>query len=70
MDPLLALYQQYWQLDRLVAHVCYTANGDVCHTAVILNAAHGNIQQPAHSLIAVQTCRSQSHFLPYITSHC
>ena len=25
----------------------------VCHTAAILHAAHGNVQQPAHNLIAV-----------------
>ena len=36
-----------------MAHVCYKANSDVCHTAAILDAAHGNIQQPAHNLIAV-----------------
>ena len=29
------------------------ANSDVCHTAVILDAAHGNVQQPVHNLIAV-----------------
>ena len=28
-------------------------NSDVCHTAVILDAAYGNIQQPAHNLVAV-----------------
>ena len=53
VDPLLVPYQQYWQLDRLMAHVCYKANSDVCHTAVILDVAHGNIQQPAHNLVAV-----------------
>ena len=53
MDPLLAPYQQYSQLDRLVAHVCYKANSDVSHTAAILDAAHGNVQQPPHNLIAV-----------------
>ena len=41
------------QLDRLVARICYKANGDVCRTAVILDAAHGNIQQPAHNLVSV-----------------
>ena len=40
------------------------ANSDVCHTAAILDAAHGNVQQPAHNLVTVLTCRSQSHFLP------
>ena len=49
IDPLLAPYQ----LDSLVAHVCYKANRDVCHTAAILDAAHGNVQQPAHNLVAV-----------------
>ena len=53
MDPLLAPYEQYWQLDSLVAHACFKANSDVCHTAAILDAAHGNVQQPAHNLIAV-----------------
>ena len=45
-------YQQYWQMDRLVAHVYYKATSDECH-AVILNAAHGNVQQPADNLVAV-----------------
>ena len=32
IDPLLAPYQQYLRLDRLVAHECYKANSDVyCH---------------------------------------
>ena len=53
MDPLLAPYQQYTQLDRLVAHVCYKANSNVSHTAAILDAAHGKVQQPAHNLITV-----------------
>jgi len=32
--------------------------------------AHGtcSIQQPIYNSVAVQTCRSQSHFLPYMTS--
>ena len=30
------------RLLRIVAHVCYKANSNVCHTAVILDAAHGN----------------------------
>jgi len=29
-----------------VAHVYYKANSDVCHTAAILEVAHGNLQQP------------------------
>jgi len=35
---------------------------------VILDVAYG-IQQPAHNPVTstVQTCRSQSHFLPYMT---
>ena len=49
VDPLLAPYR----LDRLVAHVCYKANSDVCHTAAILDAAHRSVQQPAHNLVAV-----------------
>ena len=53
VDPLLAPYQQYRRLDRLVAHVCYKANSDVCHTAAILDAAHRSVQQPAHNLVAV-----------------
>ena len=40
-------------MNRLVAHVCYKANSDVCHTAAILDAAHGNVQQAAHNLVAV-----------------
>ena len=28
-----------------MAHVCYKANSDVCHTAAILYAAHGDVQQ-------------------------
>ena len=53
VDPLLAPYQQYWQLDHLVAHVCYKANSDVCHIAAILDVAHGKVQQPADNLVAV-----------------
>ena len=49
-DPFLAPYQHYRQLDSLVAHVCYKANSDVCHTAAILDAAHDNVQQSAHNL--------------------
>ena len=30
-----------WQLDRLVAYICYKANSNVCHTAAILDVAHG-----------------------------
>ena len=44
-DPLLAPYQQYSRLDSLVAHVCYKVNNDVCHTAAILDAAHGNVER-------------------------
>ena len=29
------------------------ANSSVCHSAVILDVAHGNVQQPADNLIAV-----------------
>ena len=61
-------YQLFWLLDCLVAHVCYQANCYVCHTAAILDVAHCNIQQPAHNLVAVYTCYSQSHFLPCIAS--
>ena len=25
----------------------------MCHTAAILDAAHGNVQRPAHNLVAV-----------------
>ena len=41
------------------ANVCYNTLlsmvilSDVCHTAANLNAAHGNVQQPAHNLVAV-----------------
>jgi len=35
---------------------------------VILDVAYGSVQQPAHNPITVQTCRSQSHLLPYMTS--
>ena len=45
-----------------MAHVFFKADSNVCHTAAILDAAHGNIQQPAHNLVAVQTCHSQSLF--------
>jgi len=51
-----------------VVHVCCKASSDVCHTVAILDVAYGSVQQPAHNLDAVQTCRSQSHFLPYMTS--
>ena len=44
-----------------MAHVCYKANSDVCHTAAILDAAHGNVQQPAHSLVAVQMYKLAVH---------
>ena len=38
------------------------------YTVATLDAAYGSIKQPAHNPIAVlQTCRSQSHFLPYKT---
>ena len=40
-------------LGHLLAHVCYKANSNVCHTAAILDAAHGNVQQLAHNLVAV-----------------
>ena len=33
-------------------YICYR---DICHTAVILDAAHGNAQQPAHNLVAVSS---------------
>ena len=32
-----------------MAHVCYKANSDVCHTAAILDAAQRSVQQPAHN---------------------
>jgi len=51
-----------------VAHVCYKASSDTCHTVVILDVAYGSVQHPAHNPVAVQTFRSQSHFLPYMTS--
>jgi len=37
---------------------------------VILDVAYGSVQQPAHNPVTstVQTCRSQSHFLPYMMS--
>ena len=35
------LYQQYWQLDCLVAHECCKASSDACHIVVILDAAYG-----------------------------
>ena len=52
INPFLAPYQQYWQLDCLVAHICYKANSNVCHTAVILDVVHRSVQ-PAHNLVAV-----------------
>ena len=42
-----------------MAHVCYKANSDVCYTAAILDAAHGNVQQPAHNLLAVYVTSSE-----------
>jgi len=51
-----------------VAHVCFKASSDACHTVTILDAAHDSVQQPAHNPVTVQTCRSQSHFLSYMTS--
>ena len=36
-----------------MAYVCYKASSDVCHPAVILDAAHDNVQQPAHNLVTV-----------------
>jgi len=41
-DFLLVPYQQYWQLDRLVADVCCKASSDACHTVLILDAAYGS----------------------------
>ena len=52
----------------LVAHVCCKASSDACHTVAILDVAHGNVQQATYNVIAVQTCHSQSHFLPYMMS--
>jgi len=51
-----------------VAHICCKASSDACHTIVILDVAYGSVQQPAHNPVAVQTCHSQSYFLPYMTS--
>ena len=45
-----------------MAHVCCKTSSGACRTIVILDAAHGNSQQSAHNLVAVQTCHSQSHF--------
>ena len=35
-----------------------------------LDVPYSSVQQPAHNPVAVQTCRSQSHFLPYIIRTC
>ena len=51
-----------------MVHVCCKASSDACHTVAILDVAYGSVQQPAHNPAAVQSCRSQSHFLPYMTS--
>ena len=66
VDLLLAPYQQYWQPDCLVARICCKASSNVCHALAISDAAHGSIQQPAHNPVAVQACRIQNHFLPYM----
>ena len=68
VDPLLAPYQQYSRLDSLVAHVCYKANSNVCHTAAILDAAHGNVQQPAHEPRRCMNLPFTKPFLAYVTS--
>ena len=66
VDPLLAPYQHYWQLDSLVGHVCYS---DVCHTTAILDAAHGNVQQPAVTISSLyKLAVHRAIFLPYVTS--
>jgi len=61
VDLLLAPYQQYWQLDHLVACICCETNSDACHTVASLEAAYGSIQQPVDNPVAVQTCRSRSY---------
>ena len=67
-DFLLVPYQQYWQLDRLVADICCKDSSDACHTVLILDVVYGSVKQPAHNPTTIQTCHSQSHFLPYMTS--
>ena len=55
-----------------MAHVCHKANSDVCHTAVILDAVHGNFQQPAHNLITIYTdifCPTLHHQNTDATAH-
>ena len=51
-----------------MAHICCKTNSDACHTVASLEAAYGSVQQPADNPVAVQTCRSQSHFLSYMMS--
>ena len=51
-----------------MAHICCKAGSDASHTVTILDVARGSIQQPAHNPVALQTCCSQSHFLPYMLS--
>ena len=51
-----------------MAHICCKASSDARHTVAILDVAYGRVQQPAHNPVAVQTCHSQSHFLPYMLS--
>ena len=53
-----------------MAHVCYKANSNVCHTTPILDVAHDNVQQPAHNLLAVyKLAVHRAILLPDITSH-
>ena len=49
-----------------MAHVCYKASSDACHAVAILDADHVNVQQPAHNLVAVQTCVHRAVFCPML----
>ena len=66
VDPLLALYQHYWQLNSLVAHVCYKANNDVCHTAAILDTVHDKAQirwfLVSHQVVTLHTMRAGGYY--------
>ena len=52
-----------------MAHVCYKANSDVCHTAAILNAAHGNVQQPAMVTLHHQNTDTTAHDVTATCNH-
>ena len=52
-----------------MAHVCHKANSDVCHTAVILDAVHGNFQQSAHNLHTDIFCPILHHQNTDATAH-